>query len=329
MSENEQNKEEIASALEKTLKKYRMFLFSAVGVLVVVVLLFTNYDMGSKLTGYMGQESNSVPPTLGAGGSLDAPKSENPAPPANEAIKSEVAKTVVEAMKKNETAKTEVTKTVDSATKPATKTATTSATATSTTAVPLTLTKALLSSKEFNPLVDNAKFTIKTSADAKVDIKIYDKDGNIVASPANNKDVSGDKEYDIFWEGENEAKTTLPSGAYTYKILAKDALTKETKDTKTGDVGLKYGSEIIVTKPKDFEDINGKTSGSNSAVPSQPTQSVTTQVIEATAVQSTQNGKATLALQNATDGKTAGTGPETIIYLIFPILGYTVSRKFK
>lgn len=181
----------------------------------------------------------------------------------------------------------------------------------------ITLTKSSLSATTFNPLVNSLTFTIKTSADAKVDIKIYDKDGNIVASPANNKDVTGNKEYEVVWEGDNTAQKTLAAGAYSYKIFAKDPTTKEITDTKTGDITLKYGTDAT----KDFEALNGKTSGSTSAT--------TTQTTQAVPKPSSSNAQAITAQQNATSGTTAGTGPETIIYLIFPILGYTVSRKFK
>ncbi|PIZ75890.1 hypothetical protein COY05_02865 [Candidatus Peregrinibacteria bacterium CG_4_10_14_0_2_um_filter_38_24] len=188
----------------------------------------------------------------------------------------------------------------------------------------LKLTKADISSKTFNPLVNSTKFIIETSADAKVDIKIYDKANKLVVSPISNKDVNGNKEYTVYWEGNDDAKKTLPAGTYSYKIIAKDPTTKKDADTKTGEVILKYGSTA-----KDFENINGKTSGSNSVNPADTTKSVTDQSASAKNAQSSSNDQATVALQNSKEGKTAGTGPETIIYLIFPILGYTMRRKFK
>ncbi len=285
MAENEASKDQAVDILEKTLKKYKIFFFSSVSLLVIAILLFTNYDFGNKLTGYIG-------PTADQKGAQTATQPDESVPeltPKIKVVPPQADESVPELTKKTTTVKP---------------------------ISDIKLTKVSLSSKEFNPLVNDVTFTIKTSADAKLDIKIYDKDGNLAASPIDNKDVTGDKEYEIHWEGNNDSKKVLPVGAYSYKVIAKDLDTKEAKDTKTGDISLKYGTAV-----KDFEDINGKTSGSNSAKPSQTIQAIVK------APQS--NSAATVALQNSKEGKTAGTGPETIIYLIFPILGYTVGRKFK
>jgi len=329
MADIETNKEELLGAFETMLKKYRIYFLSAVGILLVGVILFTNYDLGTKLTGYIGptpaqpDTTTDIVPALTVKTKTVTPPADTTTP-TTEVTPELTVKTTTVTPPADTTPTTEVTPELTVKTKTVTPPAdTTKTTGTTKTISTITLTKATLSATTINPLVNSLTFTIKTSADAKVDIKIYDKDGNIVASPANNKDVTGNKEYEVVWDGDNDAKKTLDAGAYSYKIFAKDPLTKEITDTKTGDITLKYGTTT------DFESLNGKTSGSNSATPSQTTQSVTTQSIQSKNAQSSQNGQATMSLQNATSGKTAGTGPDTIIYLIFPILGYTVGKKFK
>ena len=341
MPENLTNKDEILSAMEKTLKKYKIFLLSAVGILIVTVLFFTNYDAGSKLQGFTGgasQEQNVDVQGVVKGTATQPDSTPEIVPELTVKTKTAVPPPCTEGQKTSDgmlickngkleivTAvippeSTEIIPELTVKTKtvvPPTEEKTPELTAKTKTVSSITLTKVSLSETTFNPLVKSATFTIKTSADAKIDIKIYNKDGNIVSSPASNKDITGNKEYEVVWDGDNDAKKTLTAGTYSYKVFAKDSTTKEIADTKTGDIILKYGTTVT----SDFENINGKTSGSNSAS--------TTQTTQAVAKPSSSNAQAVMTLQNSKEGKTAGTGPETIIYLIFPILGYTVSRKFK
>lgn len=159
--------------------------------------------------------------------------------------------------------------------------------------------------KGFNPQLNATKISYSVTGKGKVDIKIQNTNGVTVATLINNKDVEkGD--YHIWWDGteNNKSGKLLSPGTYTYKVTLKDPKDDDVLDTASGSLNLVYAKVASSDETPD----NG--------------------TIKATNLKSsTSNSQAVVSLQNAQSGKTAGTGPETLIYLIFPAVGYIISRK--
>ena len=91
----------------------------------------------------------------------------------------------------------------------------------------------------------------------------------------------------------------MKTGTYQYKILAKNTQTKAVEDTADDEINLIYFT--LEDMPKD----DGKSDE----------------------VVNKDQADATMTLNNSKSGKTAETGPGVIIYSIFPIIGYFLSRK--
>lgn len=165
----------------------------------------------------------------------------------------------------------------------------------------LKITKADAYPKGFNPTVSESKISYEVNQDAVIEVKITNSNDLNVAKLVENKKISAG-DYFVNWKGtsNNEQNgTILAPGTYKYKILAKDPNTSEIKDTAEGEISLIYSAPQTEDKgdvepPKEIDK---------------------------------QEAKATQTLNNSTSGKTAKTGPDILIYSIFPIAGYFISRR--
>ncbi|MBI4235086.1 hypothetical protein HY604_02180 [Candidatus Peregrinibacteria bacterium] len=156
----------------------------------------------------------------------------------------------------------------------------------------------------FNPLINESKIAYTISAKAEVEIRILTQSGVTITTLVDNK-VLDQGEYFVYWDGTNNASgngKVVDPATYQYKITAKDPNNGTVKDVKTGNVNVVY------VKSADFEN------GSSSSVTVPPVNN---------------QAQATVAMQNATGGKTAGTGPGILIYALFPLAGYFISRYKK
>jgi hypothetical protein len=172
--------------------------------------------------------------------------------------------------------------------------------------------------KGINPLINESKISYKISAKAKIEVKIIDKSGVEVVKLIDNKDI--DKgEYYVWWNGTNKTDNSgevVPPGTYTYKITAKDPVTGEVKDVKTGEINA-----IYQVASGDFENSNGSTTTTTEI------QSNSTTKASVVSSQDASNIAATVSLQNAQNGVTAGTGTPVLIYVLLPVAGYLLTRK--
>lgn len=159
--------------------------------------------------------------------------------------------------------------------------------------------------KGFNPQLNATKISYSVTGIGKVDIKIHNLKGDSVATLVTSQSVEK-KDYEIWWDGtdDNKSGTLLEPGTYTYKITLKDSEDKNVLDTATGSLNLIYPQ--VAAETPDTPD-NG--------------------TVKATSLKSTSNSQAVVSMQNATAGTTAGTGPGTLIYLLFPAAGYIISRR--
>lgn len=156
----------------------------------------------------------------------------------------------------------------------------------------------------FNPLINETKITYTISAKAEVEIRILTQSGVTITTLVDNK-VLDKGEYFVWWDGTNSASgngKVVDPATYQYKITAKDPNNGTVKDVKTGNINVVY------VKSADFEN------GSTSPVTVPPVNN---------------QAQATVAMQGATGGKTAGTGPGILIYALFPLGGYFISRYKK
>ncbi|MFH1284121.1 MAG: hypothetical protein ABIH78_00840 [Candidatus Peregrinibacteria bacterium] len=159
---------------------------------------------------------------------------------------------------------------------------------------------------QFNPLILESKITYEISKKAVMKLSILDEKGLTVVTLTNDEEL-GKGEHFVWWNGTDKADsagTVVPPGTYTYKIIASDPDTDEVQDIKTGEIEAQY--EIVT----DFEN-------------------VTPQPVVVAATTDTGQAAATMALQETYEGETAGTGPEALIYLLLPVIGYFASRKTK
>ncbi|MEK7086009.1 MAG: hypothetical protein AAB953_03275 [Patescibacteria group bacterium] len=163
------------------------------------------------------------------------------------------------------------------------------------------ITKADAFPKGFNPTVTNTKITYAINKEAIIEIKIVDSSGQTVVKLIDDKKISKG-EYFVNWYGttdNEEGGPVVKTGTYQYKILAKNTQTKAVEDTADDEINLIYFT--LEDMPKD----DGKSDE----------------------VVNKDQADATMTLNNSKSGKTAETGPGVIIYSIFPIIGYFLSRK--
>ncbi|MBI4231851.1 hypothetical protein HY605_01350 [Candidatus Peregrinibacteria bacterium] len=157
--------------------------------------------------------------------------------------------------------------------------------------------------KGFNPLTSKTQITYKLSKAVKLDLVITDLSGAEVVKIIDDKELAKGEWY-VFWEG---TKNNLPTGeivkigTYKYVITAKNKSSGDVLDTAEGELNIVY--ELPQTNP-----------GS-----------------PAKTLPPTQNGgsagaAATISLQKATSGQTSETGPEILIYFLFPVGGLLYSK---
>lgn len=167
----------------------------------------------------------------------------------------------------------------------------------------LKIIKANAYPKGFNPTVSESKISYEINQEGIMEIKITDSNGLTVNRLVENKKISAG-DYFVNWKGTNNNQQNgqiLSPGTYQYKILAKDPNTSEIKDTAEGEINLVYSS------PQTESQGDG-----------QPSPEI-----------DKQQTKATQTLNNSTSGKTVKTGPGILIYSIFPLAGYFITRKKK
>ncbi len=190
------------------------------------------------------------------------------------------------------------------------------------------ITKDDVMPKGFNPLINETKITYEISAKAKMEIKILDHTGVTVVTLIDNKEVEkGD--YYVWWNGTDnatEAGEVVPKGDYTYKIIAKDPVSGEMKDVKTGSITALYS----VAGEEDFENVDAGNDVTNSTDSSgQESSNSESSSNNNNANNNSSDAMATVSLQSAQTGVTAGTGTPVLIYLLFPLTGYLLSKKYK
>jgi hypothetical protein len=179
------------------------------------------------------------------------------------------------------------------------------------------ITKVTVFPASFNPAIDSTKISYTTSANAMIDIKITDSVGQPAATLLDNQAINaGSASVDWYGTiGNKQGGTVLHSGTYKYKIVTKNTKTGAVEDSKEGTINLIYAAPDPVPDPvKDPEKV---------LTPDE--QAAKDKLAKELAAQSA----ATLALQNAKKGKTAKVGPDVLIYGLFPLAGYFISRRRK
>lgn len=166
----------------------------------------------------------------------------------------------------------------------------------------------------FNPLLAETKITYKISAKAKMEIKIIDGTGVKIRGLITDETIDAG-EYKVTWDGAGDEGEVVDPGEYSFKITAKNPTSGEIADVKSGTINVVYYQAA-----RDFEDQNTSRNGNATNSSQSP---ATVQPLQP----SVPEANATMALQNATSGTTTPTGPEVLIYLAFPVLGYFLGRK--
>lgn len=147
---------------------------------------------------------------------------------------------------------------------------------------------------KFNPVKgEDIEIIYKVSGESKIEIKIVDEADVEIIKLVDNEDVAAGQEYKIKWNGTDKKDSlgvVTPPGKYFIKATAKNKVDLSVLATKT----TKLTIESVKTSAG-----NKSSSGSAST------------------------------LHNSPPKETSGTGPETAIYLIFPIVGYLAVRYKK
>jgi hypothetical protein len=144
----------------------------------------------------------------------------------------------------------------------------------------------------FNPLMTYTVISYKLSLTGVVELEILDESGVKVITLVNNEETNANELYEVSWHGKsgtNEVGPIVAPGKYFFKIKAKTSSQSVASDTKTGEINVIYGT--------DFEDeLDSGDQGSF------------------------------LSINNNPPNQSSGTGPETAIYLVFPVIGYFATR---
>ncbi len=168
---------------------------------------------------------------------------------------------------------------------------------------------AIADPEEFNPAFKESRISFEISDKARVDLFIEDEDGNIVVELIDDKVLDRGEHFE-WWNGTEESDNSgeiVDSGEYEYRINARNPDTGELEDTERGTISAIYIAEI-----EDFEGPD--------IVEQRPEQSLPSQGDPL-------EDDARMALQNASSGSTAGTGPGVLIYLLLPLGTYVIFNK--
>lgn len=180
-----------------------------------------------------------------------------------------------------------------------------------------------VTSQKLNPALNAVKIYYKLSDSANVKVEIKSTQGNITVPLFEGKQEKQVGNFSVWWEGTLDNKPNgqkAPDGTYTYKISATHLKYPSVKDSKEGTITV---DSAYNPGGLDFEDINnanlvgdanqgqgaGTGAGQTPSTPSTPSQN-----------------QATVAIQSATTGSTAGTGPGVVIYFLFPLFAYAYKK---
>jgi len=167
---------------------------------------------------------------------------------------------------------------------------------------------------KFNPEINSVKLFYKLSEDGHVTVEIIDSDDEVVVEllDEDQEKKDGVSHHTLWWNGTKTNKNSgqiVPDGTYTYKITATHADYPTLEDTEEGPLTI---TSDYVDGVGDFEnpdgggDVQPGGGGTGGDTPDQD--------------------DATIAMQNAQGGTTAGTGPGVLIYFLFPFIPYAFRR---
>lgn len=153
----------------------------------------------------------------------------------------------------------------------------------------------------FNPNSTETEITYELSGDGIVELTILDESGVKVVTLIDNEEIGGNTVYHISWDGTDEAEgggKLVDPGKYFFKLTVKASEEGDVSDTKTGEINVIYA--------KDFEGIGvGSAEGTGSGF----------------SASDSSNGSVSV-MHNTPPKNTSGTGPETAIYLLLPLVGF-------
>lgn len=193
------------------------------------------------------------------------------------------------------------------------------------------LTSVSAAPKSFNALIDETKISYTLSSQAIVEMKIIDQNNETIVQLLDNQTINAG-DYFIRWNGTKDNKSSgiaVSAGKYKYRIIAKNPTTTAVADTSEGDIDV----FTITTASSSSSSLSNSaavnSSGGTAYLPSlyNATGPTTTGSYYPSNVSAYNQPGATISLQNSSKGKTAGTGPGILIYSIFPLAGYFMSRK--
>lgn len=157
--------------------------------------------------------------------------------------------------------------------------------------------------KDFNPVtVSDTVITYSISGKAEMKVKIVDENENTVVVLVDDKDQD-EGSHTTKWYGTVDNRTSgevVDQGEYQYEIVAKDQETHEIEDIEEGEINIVYSAQTTLPRTTGQQG-----SGLNN-----------------------RETLATMTIQNSDTGETSRTGPGILIYMIFPIVGYLISRKY-
>ena len=195
----------------------------------------------------------------------------------------------------------------------------------------ITISGVYITKSKFDPNVNTPKIIYKLNRDAKVTIEILDSSEKTVVKLLDNvlqrsKNVSGlPMDQAVWFNGtvdNKEGSQTLANGTYTYKISAVNPTYETISATP------KQGVVVI-----DTQDTAGDLEGTGTSIVKTTATTSTTSKSTTTPLSTTTSKTSNLAaltMQNTPPTSTSGTGPETLIYLIFPaISAFALTRKNK
>lgn len=148
----------------------------------------------------------------------------------------------------------------------------------------------------FNPAIEHSKISFTLSDEALVEVRIENFDGETVVKLVEDKKVDADDHY-VNWYGTEdnyEDGEIVRDGTYTYKIIARNPVSKTIEDTADGKITVSafMVPDQVIGNPAD-------------------------------------QAKATVILQNEFKGQTSKTGPTMIIYFAFPLAYFFIRKSWQ
>lgn len=160
------------------------------------------------------------------------------------------------------------------------------------------ITNAIADPNSFDPMSAFTEIKYEISKDAIIEIKILKPNNDTVITLVDDEQEDAG-EHEVKWYGRednNEDGDSVPVGNYKFKIIAKNTATEATEDTAEGNIEI-----VAATERPDQPDNGG----------------------------STDDDDATMVVTNAVSGNTAQTGPGVLIYFLFPLAGYLITKRKK